>query len=73
MGELTCGMCGARGDHEHFAVVVYENSQELGRLTPDKTTTSDRYRAAIFSRKNAKDAAAVINSSQTLSATVVPF
>ncbi|MDD4865602.1 MAG: hypothetical protein PHQ28_00235 [Mycobacterium sp.] len=53
--------------------MVYENSQELGRLTPDKTTTSDRYRAAIFSRKNAKDAAAVINSSQTLSATVVPF
>jgi hypothetical protein len=73
MGEMRCGMCGAAGDHDHFAVVVSENDQELGRLAPDGTTSTERIKAAVFSQLNAKKTAAAINDSQSLSAKVVPF
>jgi Na+-translocating ferredoxin:NAD+ oxidoreductase RNF subunit RnfB len=73
MGDLRCGKCGVTGDHDHFAVVVSENDQELGRLAPDGTTTTERIKAAVFSQSNAEKTAAAINDSQSLSAKVVPF
>jgi hypothetical protein len=70
MGEMRCGMCGAAGDHDHFAVVVSDSDQELGRLAPDGITTTERIQAAVFSQLKT---AAAINDSHFLSAKVVPF
>jgi hypothetical protein len=73
MGELTCGMCGAGGDHTHYAVVVYDNGDELGRLAPDGTTTNDKFRSAVLTKSRATAIADESNTSATLSAQVVPF
>jgi hypothetical protein len=66
-------MCGARGDHTHYAVVVYGNGNELGRLAPDGTTTADKIRSAVLTKSRPSGIAEEINTSATLSAQVVPF
>ncbi|OBK38586.1 hypothetical protein A5658_03435 [Mycobacterium sp. 1245111.1] len=73
MGELKCGMCGATGDHRHYAIVVYEGGQELGRLAPDGTTTTDKIRSAVLTKSRAAGIAEEINASAALAAQVVPF
>lgn len=73
MGELKCGMCGATGDHKHYAVVIYDDGNELGRLAPDGTTTTDKIHAAVLTSSRATGIAEEINTSATLSAQVVPF
>lgn len=73
MGELKCGMCGATGDHQHYAVVIYDDGDELGRLTPDGTTSTDKVRSAVLTKSRASGIAEEINTSATLSAQAVPF
>lgn len=61
-----------------YSVLVRENGKLLGRITPDGTTTNRKIFASIFTKEQAENLAADINSGENnlvegLSAKAIKF
>ena len=65
-------MCGATGDHKHYAVVVYHDGNDSADW-PRRDHDHRQNPLSVLTKSRATGIAEEINTSATLSAQVVPF